>query len=141
MKNVFTAKEVLESFCILKKQYKGDFISRFLREPPQLNANHLILTTNLILNGHLKFKMSPSLGAILEWTLTHTYLLRDKCVSSMEHLENLLITDKRFTDNQYLEMCNHLKFIYDFTKAFTEAGSTFWKYEITDKFFTAVRLD
>ena len=144
MKNVFTAKEVLEAFCIIEKQggvgNPREFILQFERVNPQLNANQLILTLELILKGHLKFKMSPSLSAILDWTLTQLYFRKDKCVSSMEQLENLLITDKSFTDKKYLEMCNYLKLIYDFNKALNEAGTTLWKYEMDKDFFTAVIL-
>jgi len=123
MKNVFIAKELFETFCILdQNQETSEFVKQLQSVHPELNVKTLVLTMILILKGNVKFKMSPELRIILEWTIANLVKRKNICVSAMEQIEKILSYDTTFTENDYLVLSNHLKLIYDFNQIADDVG-------------------
>jgi len=137
MKNVFTAKEILEAFRSFITTL--DVVTMLMEEHPEVSKKKFQRIIYLIKTGNLKLKMNDNLSYVLNLLLRLSVACgqrKDYCRMAMDGADNKIKTDNTFTEMDYILFCAHIKFIYEFKKC-TDMGTDtdMWKMKTEDEYF------
>ena len=142
MKNVFTAKEILDSFRSFITTL--DVVNLLMIKHPEVSKKKFQRIINLIKSGNLKFRMNDNFAYVLMLLLKISVdcgKIKDYCRIAMDGADNKIKTDNTFSEMDYIWVCAHIKFVYEFKKCTDIATDTdMWKMEIADEYFEGMYL-
>lgn len=116
MKMVFQANEIINSLAYILTLIDLEDIIK--KEYSTMNIKPIKILINLIKVGHLEFRLSGYLTILIQCGMAYIY----QCIKDTEYCRKELLEAEQklemnvLMDNQYLQQCNYLKFVYEFSK-------------------------